>query len=181
MAKQIVSSKGIKATSLIGIPERNFLVKHASKAKVVIEIGCWQGATTKIIADALPEDGVVYAIDPWNKEHTRRAFLTFMNLLENEIKSGKVKVYRLLSKRAFEVLSHLKADLVFIDGDHRYDAVLKDIKNYSQLVRSGGIICGDDYEEEKYVGLRRAVKESFGDNYQVIRHLWWTVVRHDRL
>ena len=36
-------------------------------------------------------------------------------------------------------------DLLFIDGDHRKQAVLNDFKNYFALVRSGGYIVFDDY------------------------------------
>ena len=35
-------------------------------------------------------------------------------------------------------------DLLFIDGDHRYDGVRKDFEMYSPLVRKGGIIAFHD-------------------------------------
>lgn len=38
-----------------------------------------------------------------------------------------------------------EVDIFFIDGDHRYQAVISDFKNYSDLVRSGGYIVFDDY------------------------------------
>lgn len=37
-------------------------------------------------------------------------------------------------------------DLVYIDGDHTYEGVKSDIANAAGLVRSGGILCGDDLE-----------------------------------
>ena len=33
---------------------------------------------------------------------------------------------------------------IFIDADHSYDAVIKDIKNSLDLIEENGIICGDD-------------------------------------
>lgn len=36
-------------------------------------------------------------------------------------------------------------DLLFIDGDHRYDGVIQDFENFFPLVNSKGIIIFDDY------------------------------------
>lgn len=46
-----------------------------------------------------------------------------------------------------EVLAALQDEsfsLVYIDGDHRYEAVLLDLQNYSPRVRPGGILVVDD-------------------------------------
>jgi predicted O-methyltransferase YrrM len=37
-------------------------------------------------------------------------------------------------------------DMVFIDGDHAYSSVARDIRDYAPLVMDGGYICGDDLE-----------------------------------
>jgi hypothetical protein len=36
--------------------------------------------------------------------------------------------------------------MVFIDGDHAYSSVARDIRDYAPLVTDGGYICGDDLE-----------------------------------
>ena len=36
-------------------------------------------------------------------------------------------------------------DWVYIDGDHTYEVVLKDLEFYYPLVKKGGYLCGDDY------------------------------------
>ena len=35
-------------------------------------------------------------------------------------------------------------DIIFIDADHTYNAVSKDIRNSISMIEDGGIICGDD-------------------------------------
>jgi glycosyltransferase involved in cell wall biosynthesis len=50
------------------------------------------------------------------------------------------------SDLAAEALKKHLFDLVFIDGDHRYENVLRDIQAYAPLVRSNGILCGHDCE-----------------------------------
>lgn len=57
-------------------------------------------------------------------------------------------------------------DMIFIDGDHRYDAVVNDIKKSAFLLKDGGFLCGDDlnmrYSEcdqsaiEKYLHMQEA-------------------------
>lgn len=36
-------------------------------------------------------------------------------------------------------------DLIFVDGDHRYESVIQDLSAASALLSPGGILCGDDY------------------------------------
>lgn len=38
-------------------------------------------------------------------------------------------------------------DLLFIDGDHSYNGVIKDFNNYSKMVKPGGYIVFDDYND----------------------------------
>jgi hypothetical protein len=54
-------------------------------------------------------------------------------------------------------------DFVYIDGDHKYEEVKRDIECWFPKVKKGGCIGGHDYGKKNYLGVRRAVKESFGD------------------
>ena len=56
-------------------------------------------------------------------------------------------------------------DLGFVDGNHRFDAVMLDLFYLRRLVRRGGIVALDDYN---WPGVRRAV--SF-----FVSNLGWTV------
>jgi predicted O-methyltransferase YrrM len=42
-------------------------------------------------------------------------------------------------------------DMVFIDGDHAYSSVARDIRDYAPLVVDGGYICGDDLELQERI------------------------------
>jgi hypothetical protein len=64
------------------------------------------------------------------------------------------------------------ADMVFIDGDHKYASVITDILTYAPLVRPGGIICGHDYSS----GCRdvmNAVHEALGRPHGVSGSIWF--------
>ena len=47
-----------------------------------------------------------------------------------------------------------KFDLIYIDGDHRFPQVYSDLSNSWKFVKTGGVLCGDDYSWE---GVKRAV------------------------
>ncbi len=54
-------------------------------------------------------------------------------------------------------------DLVFIDGDHNYAQVKKDIQMWLPHIVEGGIICGHDYGWEKWPGVKQAFDEEMVD------------------
>lgn len=53
-------------------------------------------------------------------------------------------------------------DFAFVDADHSYEAVLRDIKVWRTNVKPGGLLCGHDYGmwEDRGFGVRRAVDEA---------------------
>ncbi len=53
-------------------------------------------------------------------------------------------------------------DIVWIDADHSYDSVSRDIDLYHNKVKPGGIVCGHDYD---WPEVHRAVHERF-DNVE---------------
>jgi len=55
-------------------------------------------------------------------------------------------------------------DWVYIDGNHSYENVLEDLRHYLPFVKTGGLLCGDDYgsnDSDPYSngGPERAVRE----------------------
>jgi hypothetical protein len=72
-------------------------------------------------------------------------------------------------------------DFVYIDGNHAYDFVKQDIKNYWPKVKSGGIIGGHDFYNgycREHDGVVKAVSEFAVHNnltLQVELPDWWIV------
>jgi len=54
-------------------------------------------------------------------------------------------------------------DLLFIDGDHQYDGVMKDFENMFPLVNKGGIIIFDDYLPYKINNKERGCPKAVND------------------
>ncbi len=62
-----------------------------------------------------------------------------------QIESGQVFVKRARSVDAAASFSDETLDWVYIDGDHSYEAVKRDLEAYYRVVKSGGFLAGDDY------------------------------------
>jgi hypothetical protein len=70
-------------------------------------------------------------------------------------------------------------DFVYIDGNHSYEAVKKDIRLYYPLIRENGLIGGHDYSPYTE-SVMRAVNE-FAEEAKLELHIvfpdWWFIVR----
>ena len=52
-------------------------------------------------------------------------------------------------------------DIVFIDAQHSYPEVKKDISAWKKKIREGGILCGHDYNNRYADHVVKAVDEAF--------------------
>lgn len=90
----------------------------------------------------------------------------------------RFQVHAMPSVEAARNFADGSLDVVWIDADHSYEAVLADIAAWWPKVRPGGWIGGDDYSERE---VRRAVRRSIsrdllrvvpGDRNGIPWH-WW--------
>lgn len=115
----------------------HMLVKMAG-AKKIIELGVLAGYSTIWMARALPEDGMIYAIerDKQRIEPCRQNF----------IKCGVDKKIKLLNGDAINVLNDIEKegpfDMIFIDADKA--GYSKYLDWAEQNIRKGGLIVGDN-------------------------------------
>lgn len=81
------------------------------------------------------------------------------------------KIFKMKSEEAAKFYNDESIDLVFIDADHSYESVKKDILTWLPKVRKGGIISGHD---EYFPDVKRAVDSIF-DEHQVIGSCWYVI------
>ena len=137
------------------------------RGEMVIEIGSYRGATISTLAVALRGVGNdcplisidPHMVDPHNAQHVRLA----LRQIGEEHRLIQVP-YR--SDEAWKVLRSKSASLVFIDGEHSYEQVVRDFQNYRDLLAPGGLMLFHDYcygnhngQPEANPGVRRAVDE----------------------
>jgi predicted O-methyltransferase YrrM len=85
---------------------------------------------------------------------------------------GLYKEHRMTTNEAVHLFKDESLDGVFIDADHSYEAVKKDIADWIPKIRRGGILAGHDYIQT-FGGVVQAVNESFPNmDFMVGEQCW---------
>jgi hypothetical protein len=153
--------------------ELEWLAQQAAQHKVIVEIGSYLGRSTRAMADNT--NGIVYAVDDWKgprdieipAEERERLFDRFMENMDGL--QGRLQVIKQDHANATVDCS---PDMVFIDGDHDYENVVRDIKRWLPRLAPGGLICGHDAFDED---VSRAFKEVLGEDTPVVQFttIWY--------
>ena len=127
---------------------RLFLLQTMPKNSICAEIGVHRGNFSKSILKVV-KPKKLYLIDPWERPENQAEMVENYNKtlkrVKNEIKSGKVILKK---ESSLDVLSKFEDnffDWIYVDGDHRYDFVKKDLELCYSKVKKNGFITGDDY------------------------------------
>lgn len=132
------------------------LDEFGSKPLRGVEVGVWEGKTTHQFLRMLNFD-VLYLVDPYipYNEPDKNAFLEEAKTLSKH-RTEDFICCEWIHKRSDEASGIIPdgLDFVFVDGDHSYEAVLSDLRNYYPKLRVGGFLLGDDFA---CVGVARAV------------------------
>ena len=146
---------------------------------VFVEIGTWKGASIKYLAQEVRDTGKnirLYGVDTFKgttgepTQQMDEAVLKdvlYETYLKN-IESVKAYVTTIIgdSHEVHKRFEERSLDVVFIDGDHSYEALLLDLAGWYPKVKQGGIIAGHDYYENfcsDTCGVAKAVNEFFFD------------------
>jgi predicted O-methyltransferase YrrM len=128
-----------------------------SKYMTVLEIGVFEGETTKHLIKALPKGGQFIGIDinDYRTENT----IALMEV-------GGKSIDFILGNSLDELnkLPYNHFDLIFVDGDHSYDHVLPEFYLVEKLVSNGGVIVYHDTIHLE--GPRRLVEYAAQYNYK---------------
>lgn len=143
----------------------------AADVKKGLEIGSFEGASAVWLMDHRPElqltcvDIFGPAFDDVTGEYEQR--------FERNVAEYGDRITKLKGKSA-DVLKTLPRrktyDLIYIDGDHSYEGALIDAQLAYPLLKKGGVLIFDDYDNAEF-GVRRAVDEFLenADGFEVLR------------
>jgi len=129
------------------------------KGKTMIEIGSYQGESTEVFSKLFDK---IYAVDPWKNGYDLNdisSYATDMSLVENafdkrmESYHGLIKI-KDTSTNFFKNFNQI-VDFVYIDGDHRCESIIEDLKLSSKIAN---YIGGHDWG---MMGLEKALKEHY--------------------
>lgn len=126
-------------------PIKNCIVKASIAAaynpKVILEIGTYLGWGAASLKKACPKASV-YSINP--KENSQANNPIEAQKIGYFYRKKKLKVKQIWADSAlFDYHTIPKPDVIYIDGDHSYNAVYKDLDNSSRVVKKCIIL--DDF------------------------------------
>ena len=174
-------ARHFKQDDMGSFPERGFLFQLAGDAPAgaqVVEVGSWMGASTCFLAAGLKGEGAkVHAVDnfqglstcgedaAWYNRHFRRLganstleiFRANFAALGLSARAEPVVDDSIAAARAMTAL-HGTIDLIFIDGDHSYEACKADIAAWAPFARRGGVMAFHDFGS-RAEGVTRAIFE----------------------
>ena len=163
-------------------------VATAPPGSILVEVGCFWGKSAIYLAEAakLANKGLrVYAVDPWSArpesnpglfdlnhdggghieplihaEHHSSLFETFACYVERtRLSPDPLRILRMESLEAAELIMGLQLHFVFLDGDHDYSYVIQELKAWEPMIGTeNGFIAGHDWTDE-FHGVKEAVTE----------------------
>jgi len=127
------------------LAEHEALMRYASKARAVVEIGVAEGASAAGLRAAMPSDGGLYLIDPFHL--SRIPALNFLKRAArravNSAGSAQTHWIESFSEDAIRGWK-FPIDFLLIDGDHRETAVERDWHDWSRFVAKNGVVAFHD-------------------------------------
>jgi len=148
---------------------RTNILEHLPKNIKIAELGVFKGDFSKeILKIVQPEK--LYMVDLFeglmgsgDKDGNNMHFVdlgkTLIELTNLYKENENVSIIKDFSFNFLNSLSDNYLDAVYIDADHSYEAVKKDLEISLLKVKNGGAIIGHDYNHNKFPGVVKAVNE----------------------
>jgi len=89
-------------------------------------------------------------LDPYSPESVKKLLKKY----QKNISIIKGNSNKILAEMTLE-----KFDYVFLDGGHKYETVLKDLKFLTKIIENNGVILCDDYDLTYAPGVKKAIDE----------------------
>jgi len=118
---------------------------HA-RGDCIVEIGSFRGRSASMEAMALrgvASEALLISIDPHSAEPGNQAHVRLA--LSQIGEENRLAQLACGSDQACRVLRPGAASLVFVDGDHSYQQVVSDFRNYKDILAPGGCMLFHDY------------------------------------
>lgn len=139
-----------------------------------VEIGCYAGGSACLMLQR--KNTNVVSIDLGNPINPSvvKDNVSKLNKLGNNYNyiqgnSHNLDTYNKLLKYVSNI------DILFIDGDHSYDGVIQDFNIYSKLVKGGGYIVFDDYNDYQHSPQVKRAVDDIIPNLNNLYHIIGTV------
>lgn len=148
-----------------------------------LEVGSWVGLSGSVTAFGLISNSnfnaKVFCVDTWEvmqeqeNYHKELKGKDLFDIFKSNIDKLKVSKYiSPIKGKSIEVaksISEKDFDIIFIDGEHTFEACYEDIKAWLPKLKQGGKMYGHDGSPDSgVVKALEKIKDEYGFNYSII-------------
>ena len=144
-----------KIDGWMSLIELLFLYNKSLEMRIIVELGPYKGRSTFALCSGCK--GAVITIDDFS--------MSDRQTLEKNV--GHFNNLKIIESNSSDTQGIEEIDMVFIDADHAYEAVVEDIKAWLPLTKK--FICGHDYDLPE---VKQAVQETIGEPDEVVGSIW---------
>jgi hypothetical protein len=156
---------------------RNDLINYLPSDLIMCEIGVFEGEFSEKLFKSKPKE--LHLIDIFaghfgsgDKDglniKTIDLNISYNNLKQFYKEQKNVYIHKGFGNNILKNIPDSYFDFMYIDADHSYEAVKKDLELCKIKTKPGGIIAGHDYNKEKFCGVVDAVNEfCLANNYYI--------------
>jgi len=156
---------------------REWLLEMMPKDSVCAEIGVFWGEFSRLILKIV-QPKTLHLIDPWKYEtdptyaqsvyggargqNQERMDAIYQRIVRKYTRPN-VQIHRRPSLECAAVFPDNYFDWIYVDANHQYEYVTKDLETYYSKMKPGGLVAGDDYARRQdnwtHDGVTRAVDD----------------------
>lgn len=150
------------------LENRNLLLEKIPKNITIAELGVFKGEFSEIIKN-IASPSLLYLVDIFegtccSGDKDGKNIINYnMNRsyedIKNKYKEQNVVIIKNTTENFLLSLNDESLDAVYIDADHSYEGVKKDLELSRKKVKKGGFIMGHDYTNVFFPGVVKAVDE----------------------
>lgn len=140
------------------------IIRCAPPSSMLVEVGVWYGKSITFLAEQARianKNLQLFAVDTWRGSTDQQGedhdaleasyggvWRSFLNYIRTEKVNDLITPMCLSSVEAAKYFENNSLFMVFIDGQHTYDAVKADILAWAPKIMPGGVLAGHDYITE---------------------------------
>lgn len=169
-------------------PCLNFIKNRFKDQIIGAEVGVKYGYNAIDILQNISNLKLLYLIDPydqydeWNTPYKKEIGTIKLSAERNlnPFKNRIKWIYRKFENSLNNINHNL--DFIYIDGNHSYKYVKKDIELANKITKRGGVIGGHDYANKRIPGVKKAVDEYCSKKrlqLNLLKSDWWIIKDED--
>ncbi len=161
--------------NIVPRPMDDYIKSIDTNALIGVEIGVYKGEHAKSMLEQLDIDRLIL-IDPYQPGKYCQKPVEAFKCMEKNLQKFKEKV-QLIKATSDEAIKLVPNDLdfVYVDGNHDYEFVKRDLINYSAKLKPNGVIGGHDFNNDFLDVIRAVCEFSQGQELHVESADWWLI------